>query len=85
MKSLLQTSDVRRNNFLKYIAALNLVFHPSKAQIAKDIPKAMKEMTVLMNEFKLKTGADDRYVSMMLGALMSEYTHKARSAQSAWE
>ena len=62
-----------------------MVYHPTKAQLNVEIPQVFKDLNQVVREFKKATGADDRYVSMILGALMTEYTKKSRDPLSAFK
>jgi len=62
-----------------------MVYHPTKAQLNVEIPQVFKDLNQVVREFKNATGADDRYVSMILGALMTEYTKKSRDPLSAFK
>ena len=53
-------------------------FVPTKAHKSVEIPNLMGDIEVLLKQFKKDTGADDRYISLILGAMMNEYTHKSR-------
>ena len=66
------------------ILALVMVYHPTKAQLDGEIPRVFRDINHVVKQFKEKTGADDRYVSMIFGALMAEYTRKSRGAASAF-
>ena len=53
-------------------------FVPTKAHKSVEIPNLMGDIDVLLKQFKKETGADDRYISLILGAMMNEYTNKSR-------
>ena len=53
---------------------LNLV--PSKDQKKKEIPEAMRNIAEVIRQFKRETGADDRYVVLILAAMMADYQEK---------
>ena len=65
--------------------ALQMVYHPTQAQLNDEIPQVFKDLNQVVKEFKTATGADDRYISMILGALMTEYTNKSRNPISPFK
>ena len=54
-----------------------LNFVPSKDQKKKEIPEAMRNIAEVIRQFKRATGADDRYVVLILAAMMADYQEKA--------
>jgi len=53
-----------------------LNFVPSKDQKKKEIPEAMRNIAEVIRQFKRATGADDRYVVLILAAMMADYQEK---------
>ena len=53
-----------------------LNFVPSKDQQKKEIPEAMRNIAEVIRQFKRETGADDRYVVLILAAMMADYQEK---------
>ena len=53
-----------------------LNFVPSKDQKKKEIPEAMRNIAEVSRQFKRATGADDRYVVLILAAMMADYQEK---------
>jgi Sec-independent protein translocase protein TatA len=53
-----------------------LNFVPSKDQKKKEIPEAMRNIAEVIRQFKRETGADDRYVVLILAAMMADYQEK---------
>ena len=53
-----------------------LNFVPSKDQKKKEIPEAMRNIAEVIRQFKRATGADDRYVVLILAAMMADYQDK---------
>ena len=51
-------------------------FVPSKDQKKKEIPEAMRNIAEVIRQFKRETGADDRYVVLILAAMMADYQEK---------
>jgi len=54
-----------------------LVFVPSKDQKKKEIPEAMRNVAEFIRQLKRATGADKRYVILILAAKMSGHQEKA--------
>ena len=54
-----------------------MVYHPSKAQLKNEIPELVDSVSRLLKDFQKETGADDRFVHMILGGLMNDYRFKA--------
>ena len=50
-------------------------FRASKDQL-KDVRELFDELEHSLRKFKMKTGADDHYITMLLGALMNDYRVK---------
>ena len=53
-----------------------LNFVPSKDQKKKEIPEAMRNIAEVIRQFKRATGADNRYVVLILAAMMADYQEK---------
>ena len=43
----------------------------------QELPGLYSELNLLLKKFKMKTGANDSYIYMILGALSNEYKKKA--------
>ena len=52
-----------------------MAFRASKEEI-KDVRELFDEMNFALKKFKMKTGADNLYITMLLGALMNDYREK---------
>tara|TARA_B100000482_G_scaffold190368_1_gene173414 strand:- start:1178 stop:1366 length:189 start_codon:yes stop_codon:yes gene_type:complete len=61
-----------------------LVYHPSKAQLKNEIPELVDSVSRLLKDFQKETGADDRFVHMILGGLMNDYRFKAEPISKAF-
>ncbi|QNI41815.1 hypothetical protein SynA1528_00776 [Synechococcus sp. A15-28] len=59
----------------------SLNFVPSKDQKKKEIPEVMRNIADIIRRFKQETGADNRYVVLILAALMTDYQEK----ESPWK
>jgi len=53
-----------------------LVYQPSQSQLKKEIPELVDSLSRLLQDFQKETGADDRFVHMILGGLMNDYQIK---------
>jgi len=53
-----------------------LNFVPSKDLKKKKIPEAMRNIAEVIRQFKRETGADDRYVVLILATMMADYQEK---------
>ena len=58
-----------------------MAFRASKEEI-KDVRELFDEMNHALRKFKMKTGADDNYISMLLGALSNDYRVNTQNASS---
>ena len=58
-----------------------MAFRASKEEI-KDVRELFDEMNYALRKFKMKTGADDNYISMLLGALSNDYKVSRPDASS---
>ena len=54
-------------------------YHPSKEHLDHQIPKAFKSINAVLKDLKRETGADDRYVALMLDALSKEWAPQTLS------
>ena len=54
-----------------------MTFRTSKEQQAKDVRELFDEVEHSIRKFQMKTGADNQYIRMLLGALMNDYRVKA--------
>ena len=52
-----------------------MAFRASKEEI-KDVRELFDEINFALKKFKMKTGADNLYITMLLGALMNDYREK---------
>ena len=50
-----------------------MAHQPTKEQLDNDLPKLVGKLTELLDEYKTKTGADNRFIRMVLGGLMNQY------------
>ena len=60
---------------------LSLNFVPSKDQKKKEIPEVMRNIADIIRRFKQETRADNRYVVLILSAIMTDYQEK----ESPWK
>ena len=51
-------------------------YQPSKEHLDNQIPNAFKSINGVLKELKSNTGADERYISLMLDALAREWEQK---------
>ena len=58
-----------------------MAFRASKEEI-KDVRELFDEVNYALRKFKMKTGADDNYISMLLGALSNDYRVNTQNASS---
>ena len=49
----------------------------------RDLPELLDSLNYVLKKFKFKTGADDQYIYMVLGALMNEYKKSAQKESDA--
>ena len=61
-----------------------LVYQPSKAQLKKEVPELVDSVSRLLQDFQKETGADDRFVHMILGGLMNDYRFKEEPISKAF-
>ena len=47
----------------------------------RELPELFEALNYVLKKFKFKTGADDQYIYMVLGALMNEYKKKQKEAE----
>ena len=58
---------------------------PSLDNKRQELPELYDDLNFLLRKFKMRTGADDKYINMILGALSNEYRKKAVEIdESAW-
>ena len=50
---------------------------PSLDNKREQLPELYDDLNFLLRKFKMRTGADDKYIYMILGALSNEYRKKA--------
>jgi len=52
----------------------------------RELPELFEALNYVLKKFKFKTGADDQYIYMVLGALMNEYKKSAqRQSDATWK
>ena len=56
-------------------------YQPSKEHLENQIPDAFKRINGVLKELQSSTGADERYISMMLDALAQEWDNKSPSRE----
>ena len=61
-----------------------LIYHPSKDQLRNEIPQLVDSVSKLLKDFQKETGADDRFVHMILGGLMNDYRLKQEPISKAF-
>ena len=49
----------------------------------RELPELFDALNYVLKKFKFKTGADDQYIYMVLGALMNEYKKSAQKESDA--
>ena len=55
-------------------------------QKSRELPELFNALNYTLKEFKIKTGANDRYIYMVLGALMNEYKKSAqKDSDATWK
>ena len=52
-------------------------YHPSKEHLDNQIPDAFKTINSVLKDLQSSTGADERYISMILDALAREWESKS--------
>ena len=58
-----------------------MAFRASKDEI-EDVRELFDEVDYALKKFKMKTGANNHYIAMLLGALMNEYRVKSPDVSS---
>ena len=53
-----------------------MTFMASKERQLKDVREFFGEMDYTIKKFQMKTGADNQYITMLLGALINDYRVK---------
>ena len=61
-----------------------MVYHPSKDHLRNEIPQLVDSVSKLLKDFQKETGADDRFVHMILGGLMNDYRLKQEPNSKAF-
>ena len=56
-------------------------YQPSKDHLDNQIPDAFKAINGVLKNLRASTGADERYISMMLDALAREWANKSPPAE----
>ena len=54
-------------------------YHPSKEHLDNQIPNAFKTINGVLKDLRASTGADERYISMMLDVLARDWEQKSAS------
>ena len=54
-------------------------YQPSKEHLDNQIPNAFKTINGVLKDLRASTGADERYISMMLDALARDWELKSAS------
>lgn len=49
----------------------------------RELPELFDALNYILKKFKFKTGANDKYIYMVLGALMNEYKKSAQKEDDA--
>ena len=49
----------------------------------RELPELFDALNYVLKKFKFKTGANDQYIYMVLGALMNEYKKSAQKESDA--
>ena len=57
-------------------------YHPSKEHLDNQIPNAFKTIDGVLKDLRASTGADERYISMMLDAMARDWEQKSASRDS---
>ena len=52
-------------------------YHPSKQHLDNQIPNAFKTINGVLKDLRASTGADERYISMMLDAMARDWEQKS--------
>ena len=58
-----------------------MAFRASKEEI-KDVRALFDEVNYALKKFKMKTGADNQYITMLLGALINDYSVKTPNIEN---
>tara|TARA_E500000178_G_scaffold24379_1_gene22457 strand:- start:60 stop:251 length:192 start_codon:yes stop_codon:yes gene_type:complete len=56
-------------------------YQPSKEHLDKQIPEAIKAINDTLKSLSESTGADERYISLMLDALARQWENKSSSRE----
>ncbi|OUW30206.1 MAG: hypothetical protein CBD37_01595 [Cyanobacteria bacterium TMED177] len=56
-------------------------YQPSKEHLDKQIPEAIKAINDTLKSLSESTGADERYISLMLDALARQWENKSPSRE----
>ena len=52
----------------------------------QELPELFDNLNYILKKFKMKTGANDQYIYMILGALSNEYRKRGnQAAETAWK
>ena len=59
---------------------------PSLDSMRQELPELFDDLNQVLRKFKKKTGANDQYIYMILGALSNEYRKKGKEvSETAWK
>tara|TARA_A200000113_G_C8657369_1_gene287894 strand:- start:311 stop:502 length:192 start_codon:yes stop_codon:yes gene_type:complete len=56
-------------------------YQPSKEHLDRQIPEAVKAINDILKNLSASTGADERYISLMLDALARQWENKNPSRE----
>ena len=56
-------------------------YQPSKEHLDRQIPEAVKAINDILKNLSASTGADERYISLMLDALAGQWEYKNPSRE----
>ena len=56
-------------------------YQPSKEHLDRQIPEAVKAINEILKNLSASTGADERYISLMLDALARQWENKNPSRE----
>ena len=50
-----------------------MAHQPTREQLDNELPELVNNLTKLLDRYKIETGADNRFIRMVLGGLMNQY------------
>ena len=59
----------------------SMSYQPSKEHLDRQIPEAVKAINDILKNLSASTGADERYISLMLDALARQWENKNPSRE----